>query len=61
MLPELAVIVVLPSVVPAVAKPELLMVATSVADDFQVTVVLTSLLDPSPNVPVAVNCWVLLG
>jgi len=54
-----AVIVVVP-VAPAVASPVLLMLATLVAEEVQVTVEVMSLLLLSPNVPVAVNCWVPL-
>lgn len=56
---SLAVIVVVP-VLPAVARPELLIVATFVEDEDQVTDDVTSLLELSPKVPVAVNCCVLL-
>ena len=55
-----AVIVVVP-VAAAVASPELLIVATFVDEEVQVTDEVTSLLLLSPNVPVAVNCWVLLS
>lgn len=54
-----AVIVVVP-VVAAVASPVLLMLATLVAEEVHVTDEVTSLLLLSPNVPVAVNCWVPL-
>jgi len=59
--PDVAVMVVLP-VVTAVANPllpaVLLIVATPVADELQVTVVVTFWKVPSLNDPVAVNCWV---
>jgi hypothetical protein len=55
-----AVIVVVP-VDPAVASPVLLMLATLVAEEVHVTDDVTSLLLLSPNVPVAVNCWVPLN
>jgi hypothetical protein len=58
---ELAVIVVVPVVVPAVASPELLIVAMLGEDEAQVTVELTSRDVPSPKLPLAVNCCVLLG
>lgn len=53
--------VVLPVAVPAVAKPDVLMVAMSVDDELQVTVEVTSRELPSPKDPIAVNCCVLLG
>src|SRR5690349_9706921 len=53
--------VVEPVVAVAVASPELLMVAMVVAEDVQVTDELTSFELPSPKLPVAVNCCVLLG
>ena len=59
--PDLAVMVELPALAPAVAKPELLIVATFAADEVQVTEEETSFVLLSPKVPVAVNCWVLLG
>lgn len=46
-------------VLAAVASPEELMVATPVEDEAQVTDEVTSLLELSPKVPVAENCWVL--
>jgi hypothetical protein len=59
--PDVAVMVVLP-VLTAVANPllpaVLLIVATPVADELQVTVVVTFWKVPSLNEPVAVNCWV---
>ena len=53
--------VVLPTVVPAVARPELLIVAMFAEEDDHVTVDERSFVRLSPNVPVAVNCCVLLG
>lgn len=62
MLPDVAVIVVEP-VATKVANPlepaALLMAATAVADELQVTVVVTSCVVLSENVPVATNCWVV--
>ena len=60
-MPDLAVTVLVPVVVVAVASPELLMVAMVVAEDVQVTDEETSFEVPSPKLPVAVNCCVLLG
>ncbi len=60
-LPEVAVMVVLPVLVVAVANPELLMVAIVGEEEDQVTVDVTSREVPSPKLPVAVNCCVLLG
>ena len=59
--PDFAVMVVLPTLVPAVARPELLMVAMFAEEDDHVTVEERSFVLLSPNVPVAVNCCVLLG
>jgi hypothetical protein len=59
--PEVAVIVLLPVAVPAVARPELLMLAMLVSEELHVTVEVTSRELPSPNDPMAVNCCVLLG
>jgi hypothetical protein len=60
--PELAVIVVAPGV-SDVAKPmvpgALLMVATDVEDELQITVVVRFCVVPSSKVPVAVNCWLV--
>jgi hypothetical protein len=42
-----------------VAKPLLIIVATAILDELQVTWVLISKLVPSENAPVAVNCWVI--
>jgi hypothetical protein len=59
--PDVAVMVVVP-VLTAVANPllpaALLMVATPVADELQLTVVVRFWKVPSLNDPVAVNCWV---
>jgi len=56
--PDVAVTVVEPP--PAVvASPALLMVATAVADELHVAVLVRLLVEPSLNVPVAVNCCVL--
>ncbi len=57
---DLAVIVVVPSATP-VANPELLMVATPVDEEVQVTVEETSPVLLLPKVAVAVNCWVAFG
>jgi hypothetical protein len=60
MLPDVAVIVVEPAAT-EVANPlelaALLMAATTVADELQVTVVVKSCVVLSENVPVARNCW----
>jgi hypothetical protein len=56
-LPEVALTVVDPKAT-AVARPPLLIVATDVSDELQVTCMVISLLVPSEYVPVAVNCWV---
>jgi hypothetical protein len=53
---SLAVMFVDPKVVPAVASPELLMVAMLVDDEVQVTEEVTFCWLLSPKVPVAVNC-----
>jgi len=58
--PWLAVIVVVP-VALAVAIPELLTGATFPDEDFQSTDEEISLLELSPNVPIAMNCRVLLS
>jgi hypothetical protein len=42
----------------AVAKPLLLIVATLLLDELQVTASVMSTVLPSSNVPMAVNCWV---
>jgi hypothetical protein len=62
MLPDVAVIVVEPTATGVVSPFEpavLLMAATDVADELQVTVVVRFCVDPSEYVPVAVNCWVV--
>lgn len=55
-LPWVAVMVAAPTVT-VVARPVLLMVATDVLDERQMTCVVISRLVPSEYVPVAVNCW----
>jgi hypothetical protein len=55
--PDFAVMVTDPLATP-VAIPLALMVAIAVSDELQTTVPLTSLLLPSENLPMAVNCWV---
>ena len=55
-LPWVAVMVAAPTVT-VVARPVLLMVATDVLDDRQMTCVVISRLVPSEYVPLAVNCW----
>jgi len=55
--PEVALIVVVPWAM-LVARPALLMVATAVPLEFQVTEFVRSCVLLSLNVPVAVNCWV---
>jgi hypothetical protein len=55
--PEVAVIVVVPAV-RAVARPLLLTVATKGLDELQVTNLVISPPGATGNVPVAVNCWV---
>ncbi len=59
--PDVAVIVVEPAAT-EVASPfeptALLIAATDVADELQVTVVVRFCVEPSEYVPVAVNCWV---
>src|ERR1039458_7332400 len=59
-LPDFAVMFVVPSAT-AVASPAVLMVAILVADDTQVTCEVTSPVELSPNVPVAVYCCVAVG
>jgi len=56
-LPEVAVIVVVPPEA-AVARPVLLTVATDGSDELQMTCVVISNLVVSEYVPVALNCWV---
>jgi hypothetical protein len=55
-LPWVAVMVAAPTVT-VVARPVLLMVATDVLDERQMTCVVISRLVPSEYVPLAVNCW----
>ena len=55
--PDVALIVVLPTPAP-VARPEALMVATVVADELHVAVLVRFCVLPSLYVPVAVNCCV---
>lgn len=59
-MPEVAVIVLVPTAM-AVARPfepvALLIVATVVVFELQVTVVVMSWVEVSEYVPVAVNCW----
>ena len=55
-----AVIVVLPTAT-AVASPEAFTVATAVEEEVHVAWLVTSSVVPSPSVPVALNCCVLLG
>jgi hypothetical protein len=57
MVPEVAVMVVVPAAT-AVASPLLLIVAVAGLDEVQVTELVISWVVPSENVPVAVNCWV---
>src|ERR1039457_2165674 len=59
-LPDFAVMLVVPIATP-VARPPMLMVATLVADDTQVTCDVTSPVELLPNVPVAVYCCVPVG
>lgn len=56
--PDCAVIVVEPLVC-AVASPVVLIVASVVLFDVQLTVLLKSWVEPSERVPVAVYCWVV--
>lgn len=55
------IVVLTPVLVPAVANPELLIVAAFAFEEDQVTDEEISFVLLSPKVPVAVNCWVLLG
>ena len=55
--PEVAVIVAVPCAT-LVAKPLLLTVATEVADDVHVAVLVNVCVVPLLYVPVAANCWV---
>ena len=57
MVPETAVIVVVPAPAP-VASPAALMVATTVFDEDHVAVLVRSFVLPSLNEPVAANCLV---
>jgi hypothetical protein len=54
---DVAVIVEVPTPAP-LARPAVLIVATVVVPEFQVTVDVKFCVVPSLNVPVAVNCWV---
>ncbi len=56
-LPKVAVMVAVP-LATEVATPMLLILATDVSDDLQMTWGVISRLFPSAYVPVAVNCWV---
>jgi hypothetical protein len=62
MLPDVALIVVEPAATD-VASPldpaALLIVATLVLEEFQVTAPVKSCVDPSEYIPVAMNCWVV--
>jgi hypothetical protein len=62
MLPDVALIVVEPAAID-VASPldpaALLIVAAPVLEEFQVTKLVKSCVEPSEYVPVAVNCWVV--
>ena len=55
--PEAAVMVAVPAVT-AVARPLLLTVPTARLDELQVTDPVILRIDPSENVPMAINCWV---
>ena len=60
MLPEIPPKVALMAAVPAataVARPPVLILATALFDELQVTCVVISWFVPSEYVPVAVNCW----
>ncbi len=62
MLPDVAVMVVLPAATPEarpLEPPALLIVATAGADEFQVTDAVRTCVVPSEYVPVAVNCRVV--
>jgi hypothetical protein len=54
---DVAVIVEVPTPAP-VASPDVLIVAVAVVPELQVTVDVRFCVEPSLNVPVAVNCWV---
>lgn len=56
MLPEVAVIVVLPSLPVMLASPSVLIVAIAVSDEDHVTPLLISIDVPSLKSPVAANC-----
>jgi hypothetical protein len=56
-----AVRVVVPAAAAAVARPAALTVATLVEELLQLAVEVTSPVEPSDQVPVAVNCWVAPG
>jgi len=56
--PLVAVMVVVPAAM-VVTRPLVLIVATAVLDEVQVTCVDISRLVPSEYVPVTANCWVL--
>jgi len=56
--PELAEIVDVPTATP-VARPPAAIVATEVADELQLAVLVRFWVLPSLYVPVAVNCWVV--
>ena len=58
MLPDVALIVVVPAVA-AVAFPPVAMVETDALDELHVTKAVMSLVLVSEKVPVAVNCWVV--
>src|SRR5439155_6471196 len=58
MAPDVAVIVTLPAA-RAFASPAALIVATLVLEELHVTELEIFSLEPSVNVPVAVNCWVV--
>jgi hypothetical protein len=55
-LPLVAVMIVEPAAAPAVARPELLIVAMVVLDDAHSTLAVRFCVELSLNVPVAVNC-----
>lgn len=56
--PEVAVMIVPAPTATAVATPLLFTVTMEALDELQVTSAVISRLDPSGNVPVAVNAWV---
>ena len=63
-LPDIAVILVVPALTPLASPFEpaaLLMVATAVLVELQVTVVVRFCVELSEYVPVAVNCWVAVA